>query len=293
VDAGASTERSVASGGKRIRDLYHNGTVRRIARILVKPLSFRVILTFTGMALWVLIQLSRLCNGGVWLGIRRHDRNTNARKLPGGLGCGLGLGDCSVLARSHCAGVGMALVVAVALGGCGSDVDTGQAWFAKPFDMGARSAGYTFSELSEAKKAQRPITPNDLVNANGSCPAPAASVAAAPAAPAPAPASGAPPGTPPDAAQAGDPSSLMGGGIALGMSECDVVFRAGQPSSVQIGNAPNGDRTAVLTFPSGPRAGMYHFLRGALTEMDGVPQAAPPPQVAKKKSTKPKKAAQN
>jgi hypothetical protein len=188
----------------------------------------------------------------------------------------------------------MALLVAVALGGCGSDVDTGQAWFAKPFDMGARSAGYTFSELSESEKAQKPITPNDLVNANGSCPAQAASVAAATAVPALAPAPGAPPGTPsPGAAPAGDPSSSMGSGIALGMSECDVVFRAGQPSSVQIGNAPNGDRTAVLTFPSGPRAGMYHFLRGALTEMDGVPQAAPPPQVAKKKPTKPKKAAQN
>ena len=67
---------------------------------------------------------------------------------------------------------------------------------------------------------------------------------------------------------------MLGGGIALGMSECDVVFRAGQPSSVQIGNAPNGDRTAVLTYQSGPRPGIYHFLRGGLTEMDGVPPSA-------------------
>ena len=42
----------------------------------------------------------------------------------------------------------------------------------------------------------------------------------------------------------------MGGGIALGMSECDVVFRAGQPTAVQIGKNPNGDRTAVLTYSS-------------------------------------------
>jgi hypothetical protein len=193
-----------------------------------------------------------------------------------------------VRVRSHGAGVALALAVAVALGGC-TNADTQQAWFVKPFDVSGRSAGYTFSELTETKNAQRPITPNDLINANGSCAAPATPVAAAPPAPAP----GAPPGTPPGAVAADDPSSLMGSGIALGMSECDVVFRAGQPSSVQLGNAPNGDRTAVLTFPGGPRAGIYRFLRGALTEMDGVPQAAAPPQVAKKKPTKSKKAAQN
>ena len=34
----------------------------------------------------------------------------------------------------------------------------------------------------------------------------------------------------------------------------DVVNRAGQPSSVQIGSLPNGDRTATLTFQSGPRS---------------------------------------
>ena len=73
------------------------------------------------------------------------------------------------------------------------------------------------------------------------------------------------------------------------MSECDVVFRAGQPSSVQIGSLPNGDRTAVLTFNSGQRAGIYHFQRGALQEMDGIPMAAAPPQAVNKK--RPAKAA--
>jgi hypothetical protein len=79
---------------------------------------------------------------------------------------------------------------------------------------------------------------------------------------------------------------LLGGGVALGMSECDVVFRAGQPNAVQIGSLPNGDRTAVLTFDSGPRAGIYRFQRGALKVMDSVPVAAAPPQAVKKKSAK-------
>ncbi len=74
------------------------------------------------------------------------------------------------------------------------------------------------------------------------------------------------------------------------MSECDIVFRAGQPSSVQIGTLPNGDRTAVLTFDSGPRAGVYHFQRGALREMDSVPMAAAPPQAVKKKPARAAKA---
>ena len=131
------------------------------------------------------------------------------------------------------------LATALALAGC-ADVDwsSPQAWFAKPLDVNGRKAGYTFSELQELKQQQRPITANDLVNGNGSCPPPAV-------APAPPPAPGqamAP------AAPAADTAALLGGGVALGMSECDVVFRAGQPSSVQIGSLPNGDRTAVLTF---------------------------------------------
>jgi hypothetical protein len=217
----------------------------------------------------------------------RHDRNINNGKLQNGLGCGSDLGDCWVLVRRHRLIVLAAIAAPVALAGCSAD--TGQAWFVKPFDISGRSAGYSFSELSETKKDQRAITPNDLVNANGSCPAP---VAAAAPAPAPAPGAGGP--TSPAAMPGGDASSLVvDGGVGLGMSECDVVSRAGQPASVQIGSTPGGDRTAVLTFDSGPRAGIYRFLRGGLIEMDAVAAPAPPPQVAKKKPAKPKKAASN
>lgn len=209
----------------------------------------------------------------------RHDRNTNNGKLTNGLGCGSDLGDCWVLVRRHRLIVLAAIAAPVALAGCSAD--TGQAWFVKPFDISGRSAGYSFSELSETKKDQRAITPNDLVNADGSCPAPVAAAGA-----------GGP--TSPAAMPGGDASSLVvDGGVGLGMSECDVVSRAGQPSSVQIGSTPGGDRTAVLTFGSGPRAGIYRFLRGGLTEMDAVAAPAAPPQVAKKKPAKPKKAASN
>jgi hypothetical protein len=221
-------------------------------------------------------------------GTRRHHRNTNSRKLRGRSG----LGDCRVLFRSHRFGVLAALAVAAALGGC-ADFSSGQAWFAKPFDVSGRGAGYSFSELAETKKGRPSITANDLVNANGSCPAPATPVSAAPP-PAPASAAGAATGSAPSAAApAGDASSVLGSGIALGMSECEVVNRSGQPSSVQIGSLPNGDRTATLTFEGGPRSGIYHFVRGALTEMDAVAAPPAPPQVAKKKPVKQKRSAQN
>jgi len=183
--------------------------------------------------------------------------------------------------RLNSCGVLAALATVLALSGC-ADVDwsSPQAWFAKPLDT--RKGGYTFSELQETKQQQRPITPNELVNSNGSCPPP--TVAPAPPPP-PAPGQAMAPPAP-----AAGPAALLGGGVALGMSECDVVFRAGQPSSVQIGSLPNGDRTAVLTFDSGPRAGIYHFQSGALREMDGVPVAAAPPQAVKKKPAKAAKA---
>jgi hypothetical protein len=182
--------------------------------------------------------------------------------------------------RSNSCGVLAALAAVLALSGC-ADVDWGnpQAWFAKPLDVTGRKAGYTFSELQETKQRQRPITANDLVNGNGACPPPAV-----------APTAVAAPGGQPMAMPAADTAALLGGGIALGMSECDVVFRAGAPSSVQIGRMPNGNRSAVLTFDGGPRAGIYRFESGALREMDSLPVAAAPPPTAKKRSAKSAKA---
>ncbi len=168
-----------------------------------------------------------------------------------------------------------ALGMAAALSGCmNPDVDLSQPWFARPFDAFGKKGGYTFSELQDARQRQRPITANDLVNSNGSCPSPVVQAPAAAAGPGVAPAAPA------------DTASMLGGGVALGMSECDVVFRAGQPTKVELGNNPNGDRTAVLTYGSGPRPGVYRFERGELVQMDRVAVQAPPPQPDQKKAAK-------
>jgi hypothetical protein len=174
-----------------------------------------------------------------------------------------------------------ALMLAAALCGCANvnTFDQNQRWFAKPLDVTGQAGGYTFSELQETQNRQKPAGAGDLVDANGACP--------------PAPSAMPPAAPPPDAAQGpgvmpGAPASdsLLGQGVGLGMTECDVVYRAGAPSAVQIGGGANGTRTAVLTFNSGPRAGIYRFEGGRLTDMDGVQTAESAPPVKKKVARK-------
>ena len=176
------------------------------------------------------------------------------------------------------------LFAAAMLCGCSGGnflgMDTDQAWFRKPLYLTGQTSGYTFSDTQQAK-ANRPITANDMISADGSCPP-----APAPAAAQPAP-GGASPAAAPGAAS--DAPSLLGESVGLGMSECDIVWRLGTPGNIQLGQNPGGGRTAVLTYPGGPRPGIYHFAGGRLMEMDSVAPSAPPPKEAKKKPAKAKK----
>jgi len=189
-----------------------------------------------------------------------------------------------VQVRSHRSGVFAALGLALALAGCANaDVfDTNERWFARSLDVTGRNSGYTFSELQETNAKRGAVGPNDLVQPSGACPAmPAPVAAAAPAAPESQGVAPAPPG--------GAESSLLGGAVALGMTECEVVYRAGAPGNVQIGTNPNGQRNVVLTYNGGPRPGIYHFEAGRLMDMDRVEVAEPKP--APKAKKKPKVAA--
>ncbi len=168
--------------------------------------------------------------------------------------------------------------MAVALCGCGGNFDA-SGWFSRPLDLFGSRHGYTYSQLGEMKKEQ-PITPNDLVDANGAC------AALAPAAPAPTAPGASPEGTP-------DAASHLGGGVAIGMSECDVVSRVGPPSAVNLSSNPRGDRTAILTFTGGLRPGVYRFVAGRLTEMDRIEEPPPPAKPAKNKPAKNEKPKRN
>jgi hypothetical protein len=75
------------------------------------------------------------------------------------------------------------------------------------------------------------------------------------------------------AAQASDQGGLAQGGIALQMTECDVVRRAGAPERVELGRTPGGEHAAELTYTRGPRAGVYRFAGGRLFSIERIPEA--------------------
>ncbi len=209
---------------------------------------------------------------------------TGAHLRAGPLKLGGAREDVPVQVRLHRSQALAVLTLALGLYGCASsDVfDTNERWFQKSFDVAGRSGGYTFSELQDTNSKRGPVGANQLVDASGACPAmPAANPVAAPAAAEGPGAAGAP----------ADP--LLGGGVELGMTECDVVYRAGAPSNVQIGTNPNGMRSAVLTYNGGPRPGIYRFEAGRLTDMDRVEvaEAKPAPKPKKPKLAKKKKPA--
>lgn len=191
--------------------------------------------------------------------------------------------------RSKLAIAGTA-IMALAVGGCGSlnsmsdSFKSDAGWFSKPMSsILTREDGS--GSMATAKNfslgPSGPVSPEDLVNPDGSCaaaaPEPAASTSPA-AAPQVGSAAGDLAGSPMPAG--GDAPVL--GGVALGMSECQVVRRAGAPSNVAI-SAENNERRAVLTYAGGQWPGVYTFASGRLKVVDALPEAQKPKPVAKKK----------
>jgi hypothetical protein len=190
-------------------------------------------------------------------------------------------------------------------------------FFSKPANMFAKPdwAKGASTDRNMQLGPSGPVAPEDLVGADGRCGAPVAQAAPPPVAePAPA----APqPQRPPDrpvgsiagdlasapmpvatavAVQPTQPEPPPGapqivGGVALGMSECDVVRRSGLASNVSVGASDKGERKVILTYLTGPWPGIYTFDAGRLKIVDAAP--TPPPsakQPAKKKTVKKKPA---
>ncbi len=105
--------------------------------------------------------------------------------------------------------------------------------------------------------ALRPVTAEDLVSAEGQCAAEAA------------------PAANPESSDVTPqmPAAQSGGGIALQMTECDVVRRVGAPEQIQVGTDERGDRATVMTYIQGSRPGIYRFAAGRLTSIERAPEA--------------------
>jgi len=156
--------------------------------------------------------------------------------------------------------------VAPLLAGCsgGTDLLSKDAeWFNKPSRLFIKNISIESPPLTPDK----PVGAEDLVSADGGCPgmAPSAGPADANASTTPAP---------------------MGGTVALGHTECDVVRGIGAPSNVNLSNDAAGRRVAVITWQSGPRAGLYTFTAGRLSSIEGTPEAPVVPKATKPKAKK-------
>lgn len=190
-------------------------------------------------------------------------------------------------------------------------------WFSKPMNSIVRP-GWTGGDANAYLSPQKPVDANDLVGPDGSCGAPVIAAAAPaeappPAAPPPPPAdrpvgtvagdlasvpmaAGAPPPANPEGAPGQQPGAApVLGGVALGMTECDVVHRAGMPGNINISAGDKGERKVVLTYLAGAWPGIYTFDAGRLKVVERAPE---PPASAKpvrknqkaKKPVKPKTA---
>jgi len=69
-------------------------------------------------------------------------------------------------------------------------------------------------------------------------------------------------------------------GIALQMTECQVVAVAGYTDRVEIGS-DRGQRVVTLTYLNGERPGIYRFVNGRLNSMERVEAPAQPKKPTK------------
>jgi hypothetical protein len=175
----------------------------------------------------------------------------------------------------------LSALAAVTAGCSGAVTDSikGGEWFSKPMNIVTRADGSDATVNKNFDLGPRgPVAAEDLVGADGRCSA--AIVAGTP------PAEGSVAGDLASAPDSGMPQ--VSGGIALGMSECDAVRRAGTPANVNIGAGDNNDRNVVLTYLSGPWPGIYTFSSGRLKEIAAAPEQ---PKVAAKSAAKKKASA--
>jgi hypothetical protein len=128
--------------------------------------------------------------------------------------------------------------------------------------MAACSSDLSLSGVTLVPKPEtfelRPVTAADLVSSEGQCDGGAGQAAAEPVA----------------------------GGIALQMTECDVVRRAGPVEKIDVGSDERGERAVTLTYLRGPWPGIYRFTGGRLVSIERAPGPPPAPAKAPKATTK-------
>jgi hypothetical protein len=157
----------------------------------------------------------------------------------------------------------------LALGACSSDLSLNNLTLVPKPDTLMRKPDWATFSAGKSDFSLRPLTSADFVNQDGQCAA-VAEVRSS-------------------AEPAGAEAAAPLGGIALQMTECDVVRRAGPVEKIDISADERGERTVVLTYLRGSAAGIYRFVGGRLVSIERAP--GPPPAPAKTQKSTPKKPA--
>lgn len=161
--------------------------------------------------------------------------------------------------------------LAAAIGGCSSDLGLNNLTLAPKPDTFLRKPDWATYSGGKNEFELRPVTAADLVGPDGQCsrgPEQAAGFA--------------------DSAGQGAAPPVVGG-IALQMTECDVVRRAGVAEKVDLDANDRGERATTLTYTRGPWPGVYRFAGGRLISIERAP--GPPPAPAKPQKPTAKKPA--
>ncbi|MBN9004176.1 MAG: hypothetical protein J0H40_02065 [Rhizobiales bacterium] len=181
------------------------------------------------------------------------------------------------------------LLVAPLVSGCGSASDMFSSdLLSKDADWFSRSGRLFIKNVSietPPLTPNKPVSPDDLISADGLCPGMAPPLGAGESNALTDGAAAAPTTAPPAA-----PAPTTGT-VALGHTECDVTRGIGAPDNVSISNNPRGERIAVLTFLNRPRAGIYTFTAGRLSSIEKAPEPVAPPKPERRHVKKKKRAA--
>lgn len=211
--------------------------------------------------------------------------------------------------------IALACATALAVCGCKNSAEILQdqndgGWFSKPVALFAKPDWARPVTTGVNLGPQGPVGAEDMVSADGRCAVPAAATtepappadravgtAAGDLAGSQTPAATPAAATPNSGLQRLEPAAgppPVAGGIALGMTECQAVQRAGTPNDVAISADQKGERKVVITYLSGPWPGIYTFAGGRLSVVERAPEQ-PKPAASKKtpkKKTPPKTASQ-
>jgi hypothetical protein len=202
-------------------------------------------------------------------------------------------------------------LLALTLGGCTASITDVSLSDLNPLKKSdpIRSEDYNYFYHRDAARLG-PVAAADLIGPDGRCGsspvfAPGPGPAAAPVAQTPASepmnprsnqalyfTAGPEAGQPAAAAPSALPPQVRTGptGIALQMTECQVMGVAGYTDRFEIGGGPGGQRLVTLTYLTGERPGIYRFVNGRLNSMERVaepPQPKKPARTAKAKKARP------